>query len=395
MNPTLTGLLLVCLPLFSACAANPPREQAPPPARVESVPLATAESPGTATPAKPAPVTSSVPPANSASAVSPAPAAAIAPLPAKLPGETHPGQFAFARELSAKLGPSRPDRSEAAINAILAGAEYRESIIDAMTRPAESVKTWREYRPIFINDARTDGGVAFLRENRAMLDEVSTKYGVPSEVIVAIIGVETSYGRITGNYRVLDALATLAFYFPRRAPFFRGELAQLLSLPEGTFPQPIEMLKGSYAGAMGWGQFMPTSFANWATDHDADGDIDLWGSKPDIFASIANYFVEHGWQTGAPVVDRARAAADAAPYTAPGLEPSTSIARLRELGYSAEAPLGDALPVSLITLEGADGKEYWITHQNFFVISRYNRSPMYSLAVHQLAQAIKAGAARG
>jgi len=393
MNRLFLLMVLAWLPLLGACAADRSRDERT--VDAPSGPLA--RDPQGAS--KPAVTTATTPPVNAAPAApapliaaTPAVPAAVAPLPEKLPGETHPGQFAFARELAVKLGATRPDRSEAAINAILAGAEYRESIIAAMTRPAESVKAWREYRPIFINDARIDGGVAFLRDNRALLDEVSAQYGVPSEVIVAIIGVETSYGRITGSYRVLDALATLAFYFPRRAPFFRGELAQLLSLPEETFPQPIESLMGSYAGAMGWGQFMPTSFANWAVDHDRDGSIDLWNSKADIFASIAKYFVDHGWQDDAPVVHRARAEAHAQPFVAAGLDPAVSVGRLRELGYEPETKLDDAMPASLITLEGAQGREYWITHQNFFVISRYNRSPMYSLAVHQLAERIRAGA---
>lgn len=380
MNRPFVFISLLGVPLLVACAANPSRADLRQ-ATVESRPLAPTTGAPTNAVIKPAVATATIPPVN----------AAIAPMPAKLPGETHPGQFAFARELAQKLGTARPDRSEAAINAILAGATYQQSIIDAITRPAEG-KPWSAYRPIFINDARIDGGVAFMRENRALLDEVSSRYGVPSEIIVAIIGVETSYGRITGNYRVLDALTTLAFHYPKRAPFFRGELVQLLSLPERTFPQPIEALQGSYAGAMGWGQFMPTSFANWAVDHDADGDIDLWASKPDIFASIAKYFIDHGWQSNAPVVHRARADAGATAYVAPGLDPSLDVARLRELGYRAEIALDDKLPASLITLEGSDGPEYWMTHQNFFVISRYNRSPMYSLAVYQLAERIKAGA---
>jgi len=378
MNRSIVFLMLMSVPLLVACAATPRRADARE-VQVESRPLA---RPAAAAPVKPAVIAATIPPAN----------AVVAPLPAKLPGETHPGQFALARELGAKLGGTRLDRTESAINAILAGATYQQSIIDAITRPAEG-KPWRDYRPIFINDARIDGGVVFLRENRVLLDEVSKKYGVPAEVIVAIIGVETSYGRITGNYRVLDALTTLAFYYPKRAPFFRGELVQLLSLPEETFPKPIEALQGSYAGAMGWGQFMPTSFANWAVDHDADGDIDLWSSKHDIFASIANYFVKHGWQTGGPVVHRARAEAGVKPFVAAGLEPALDVARLRDLGFRAENEIDGKLPASMITLEGSEGTEYWITHQNFFVISRYNRSPMYSLAVHQLAERIRTGAA--
>ncbi len=385
----LTALLLLSIvPLLSSCAASTGgmRDDALAAGR------GSAASPTAAT----APAAIATPAVNAAPRAQPGtPAATVSPpveaLPALLPGETHPGQFAFARALAAKLGPGRADRSEAAINQILDGARYQQSIIDAITRPAEG-KPWRDYRPIFINDARIRGGVEFLRANRAQLESAAKRYGVPVEIIVAIIGVETSYGKNTGSYRVLDALATLAFHYPKRAPFFRGELEQLLSLPARSFPQPIDQLKGSYAGAMGWGQFMPTSFAEWGVDADQDESIDLWSSKPDIFASIANYFIEHGWVSGESVVHRASARNDATTVTREGLEPTMTVGQLRGLGYSASEPLADSTPSNLVELDGAQGKEYWITHQNFYVISRYNRSPMYSLAVYQLAQEIKAGA---
>lgn len=278
------------------------------------------------------------------------------------------------------------------IRSVLAGAEHRQSIIDAMSRPAEAVRPWRDYRPIFINDARISGGKAFYAENRAALDRVAAETGVPAEYIVAIIGVETSYGRVTGNYRVLDALYTLAFGFPRRAPFFAGELAQLFALEKEEPQLDLAALKGSYAGAMGMGQFMPSSYRLWAKDGDGDGRRDLLTHKPDVFASIANYFVIHGWERGGPVVARADKAEGAAEFVPSGdpksLEPDHPLSLLAEQGFTPRAgePVGEGATV--IALDGDAGREYWLGYRNFYVISRYNRSPMYSLAVHQLAQAI-------
>ncbi|GGJ97968.1 lytic murein transglycosylase B [Luteimonas terricola] len=278
------------------------------------------------------------------------------------------------------------------IRSVLAGAEHKQSIVDAMSRPAEAVRPWRDYRPIFINDARISGGRAFYAENRAALDRVAADTGVPAEYIVAIIGVETSYGRITGNHRVLDALYTLAFGFPRRAPFFAGELAQLFALVAEEPQLDLAALKGSYAGAMGMGQFMPSSYRLWAKDGDGDGRRDLLTHKPDVFASIANYFVIHGWERGAPVVARADKAAGAEEFVPSGdpksLEPDHSLPLLAQQGFTPRPgePVGEGATV--IALDGDAGREYWLGYRNFYVISRYNRSPMYSLAVHQLAQAI-------
>ena len=278
------------------------------------------------------------------------------------------------------------------IRTALAQAEMKQSILDAMSRPAEKVRSWAEYRPIFMTDARIAGGQAFYREHRAALDRVSAGTGVPAEYIVAIIGVETSYGRITGNYRVLDALYTLAFGYPKRAPFFGGELAQLFALAQEE-RLDITALKGSYAGAMGWGQFMPSSYRLWGKDGDGDGVRDLLTETDDIFASIANYFVAHGWNPGGPVVARADRAPDAQDFK-PELEPEFTLAKLGTLGYTPRqgeptVPAGQG--ATLVTLQGADGPEYWIGYRNFYVITRYNHSPMYAMAVHQLAQAIRAG----
>ncbi|WP_242112514.1 lytic murein transglycosylase B [Luteimonas aquatica] len=278
------------------------------------------------------------------------------------------------------------------IRTTLAQAQYQQKIIDAITRPAEAVKPWRDYRPIFMTDARIQGGVAFYNENRAALDRISAETGVPAEMIVAIIGVETHYGRITGNYRVIDALYTLAFWHPKRAPFFAGELAQLFALVKEEPQLDINGLKGSYAGAMGFGQFMPSSWRNWGKDGDGDGRRDLLTHKPDVFASIANYFVAHGWQRGGPVVARATRAADGVDFALGSLDPIYPLSGLAARGYRPQAgePVGDG--ATLLSLDGEAGKEYWFGYRNFFVISRYNRSPMYSLAVYQLSQAIRNGA---
>lgn len=301
--------------------------------------------------------------------------------------ETHPGQREFARELALEARASRPDLTEAKILAILDEAKKQPGIIAAMTRPAEA-RPWRDYRPIFLTEARVAQGAAFWREHAALLEPIATEYGVPPEMIVAILGVETSYGRNTGTWRALDALATLAFHYPPRAAYFRGELKRLLLLPEGTFPMPLGEIRGSYAGAMGLPQFMPTSYATWAVDRDGDGRIDLWNSHADIFASVAKYFVDHGWQPGGPVTDRARAADGAIEPERDGFRPIHTVGALAAAGFPIAAARDPETPATLVRLEGDGGPEYWVTYQNFFVITRYNRSPLYAMAVHQLSQAI-------
>lgn len=280
------------------------------------------------------------------------------------------------------------------IRDMLAQAVYKQSIIDAINRPAEAVKPWSDYRKIFLTPARIDGGIAFYRDNRDALDQVSAQTGVPAEYIVAIIGVETSYGRNTGSYRVLDALYTLAFDHPRRAPFFAGELAQLFALTAQEPQLDLPTLKGSYAGAMGMGQFMPSSYRLWAKDGDLDGRRDLLTHKPDVFASIANYFVIHGWQRGGPVVARAALDQYKKEWTPENLEPVHRLSDLAERGYRPMAGEPVTEGATVVGLDGDDGREFWLGYRNYYVITRYNRSPMYALAVHQLAQAIRAGAVR-
>ncbi|MFI4969698.1 MAG: lytic murein transglycosylase B [Lysobacterales bacterium] len=297
-------------------------------------------------------------------------------------------QRAFAAEVASEGGP-RAD----AVLATLSGAKVQQSILDAIARPAEATRPWSAYRPIFLTEQRIGDGIAFYRANRELLDRVGVEYGVPPSVIVAILGVETSYGRIAGKYRVLDALATLAFHYPPRGAFFRGELKQLFLLGDRHLAYPIDQLRGSYAGAMGWGQFMPTSIAQWAKDEDGDGRIDLWNSLPDITASVANYFAAHGWQKDQPVAVRAQAASDARALDPANSEPVYPVQQMEAWGYAPLERVDADTPSTLLKLEGERGTECWLTFKNFHVITRYNRSPLYSMAVWQLAEAIAAGAA--
>ena len=290
----------------------------------------------------------------------------------------------FADDVAREGGLDRND-----VFATVSKARYQQSIIDAISRPAEA-KAWKDYRPIFVTDRRVEDGVAFLHANAPLLKKIEAEFGVPAPLIVTILGVETNYGRVTGRYRVLDALATLAFAYPPRQEFFRSELKQLFLLRGVEFPYPLDSLMGSYAGAMGWGQFMPSSVAKFARDYDGDGKVDLWNSTADICASVANYFVAHGWQKGGPVAVAADVAADAHALTPAGLEPAWSLQQLTEWGYRSSEKFDPMTPATLITLDGEQGREVWITFENFYSISRYNRSPLYSLAVYQLSQAIAA-----
>jgi membrane-bound lytic murein transglycosylase B len=299
--------------------------------------------------------------------------------------ETHPGQNALVREVAQDTG-----KDPSALNALLDGAKRQQSILDAMGRPAES-KPWSVYRPIFVNEKRIDGGIAFYREHRALLEQISQKYGVAPEYIVAIIGVETSYGGNTGHYKVLDALVTLGLYYPPRAAFFRSELKTLLELPDTHLAGPIPSLTGSYAGAEGWGQFMPSSIRDYAVDEDGDGRIDLRNSMPDILASVANYFAGHGWVRGGEVAARAQPDGSVKSIAVKDAKPQWPLEQLEAWGYAPLQPMNPGQLSSLQTLAGENGPEYWFTFANFYVITRYNRSPLYAMAVDQLAKAIAAG----
>jgi len=272
---------------------------------------------------------------------------------------------------------------------LLRGAQIQPAIIDAMQKPAEKAKLWYEYRPIFLNERRIREGADFWIAHRQVLDEASMKSGVAPEYLAAILGVETYYGRLTGSYRVLDALTTLAFDYPARSQFFREELEQFLLLTRD-LQMDARTLKGSYAGAMGAPQFMPSNYRRYALDADADGRIDLWSNWADVCSSVGNYLKEHGWNAGEPVLIEASAAADK-PESLDGrkLDLSESVGSLMTKGISFDSPLPADAPALLIAADESDGTHWRVGFNNFYVITRYNHSPLYAMAVYELAGAIK------
>ena len=296
--------------------------------------------------------------------------------------EPHPGAEAFIERVSQEHGIDAE-----AVRAVLNEARYQQSIIDAISRPAEA-RPWFQYRPIFMTETRIAAGAEFWRANASLLAEISDRFGVPIEVIVAIVGVETSYGMNTGSFRVIDALATLGFYFPRRAEFFASELGHFIVLADEE-NLPLFEVRGSYAGAMGIGQFIPSSYRAYAVDFDGSGRRDLWRSLPDALGSVANYLAVHRWEAGAPIV----LAVDAVPADLDEefpIRPRHSLDELAALGIEFDAgELQGDTPATLIELEAAEGSEHWIGLNNFYVITRYNRSPLYAMAVTQLAEAIR------
>lgn len=272
-------------------------------------------------------------------------------------------------------------------------AERKDRILESIARPAERTLEWHEYRKIFIKEPRISQGVAFWAENEALLDEAEARYGVAPEYIVAILGVETRYGRITGSYRVLDALTTLAFDYPPRSSFFRKELTQylLLAREEG---QDATAFTGSYAGAMGYGQFIPSSYRAYAVDFNDDGARDIWASEADAIGSVANYFNRHGWRAGEPVAFQVSLNNQEADGVAnESLKPERSVGELQALGVGVDGlppEVDPSLPANLYRMMQEDGPEYWLGLKNFYVITRYNHSRLYALAVHQLSQEVLA-----
>ena len=274
------------------------------------------------------------------------------------------------------------------IRDVLAGSSLQQSIIDAMSRPAERVKPWHEYRAIFLTSERIAAGVQFFAEHREKLARIEAETGVPPEMILGIVGVESYFGRITGKHRVVDALTTLGFHYPPRATFFRKELAQAFLL-ENEEQLDLATLKGSYAGAMGPPQFIPSSYRAYAVDGNGDGQRDLIGSWDDILASVANYFAVHGWRDGEIVATTGTVAADRPDLPLQDrLKLQSTVASLSDAGIFFATDLDGSAAAGVWKLEGADGDEFWVGFNNLYVITRYNRSVMYALATWQLGQAI-------
>ncbi len=276
-----------------------------------------------------------------------------------------------------------------ALRALFEQVRVQSQVLGAMQSQSRP-RPWFEYRPAFVNRTRIAGGARFWQDNAAALERAQAQYGVPPELVVATIAAETLFGKMMGSHPVLDSLATLAFEYPKRADFFRGELEQFLLLARELEIDPTQP-RGSFAGAMGIPQFMPTSYRKYAVDFDGDGRIDLFRSAADAIGSVANYYRLFGWVTGGPVAVRLSAPAGVAEAQAKlGIRPHTTVGALRELGVVPATEVDPALSAMVFPLVMKDGIEYWIGFDNFFVITRYNRAIHYAMAVFELAREIRA-----
>ena len=294
-----------------------------------------------------------------------------------------PEIVAFVNEVAERDGIKRSE-----LRRLLKEAQPQPKIIEIMNRPLEKVAPWYEYRERFVNPERINDGVQFWSDHRLTLEQVAAAYQVPAEYIVAILGVETRYGRNTGSYRALDALTTLAFDYPPREKFFRGELEEFLALAKENRLDPLTV-KGSYAGALGVPQFMPSQYRRYAVDADTDQRRDLWNDWDDILASVANYLHEHGWTPGGPVL--AETTLDPSPnfqIEPHNLELTETVDSLAARGVRVAAEVPADTPVLLMSAEQRDGPAYRVGFHNFYVLTRYNASVRYAMAVYELAQAI-------
>ncbi len=275
------------------------------------------------------------------------------------------------------------------LQALFQQVDVKQSILKAISRPAEKSIPWYRYQAIFVNEKRIRGGVKFWSRYRQTLDRAKQVYGIPPEILVALIGVETRYGENMGHYRVIDALSTLAFHYPARQRFFRSELANFLILTRQEKLSPL-MPHGSYAGAMGWGQFMPSSYLSYAIDFNDDGHRNIWTDPVDAIGSVAHYLARHGWQAGKSLAYPVKLAhAPPVQLLEKGYRPSLTRSVLEQAGISVIDLPDDEDKWALIALTQKKGEEYWLVGQNFYVITRYNHSKMYAMAVIQLAEAIK------
>lgn len=298
------------------------------------------------------------------------------------PAPLRPQVEAFVAEMADKHGIARAE-----LRALMQQARLQRDILRAMSAQT-TARPWHRYRPLYVNADRIAGGVRFWDAHAALLERAEREFGVPAEIVVATIGVETIYGTFMGTHRVLDALTTLAFDFPRRADFFRGELEQFLLLARDRILDPLTM-KGSYAGAMGIPQFLPSSYQRYAIDFDGDGRKNLWSNVADAIGSVANYYRAFGWQAERPIVVGATVEGEAhAVLAEQGIEPRLDPAALREAGVTPLADIGEER-VAMLVLEGATGPEYWLGLNNFYMITRYNRSVNYAMSVYQLAREIR------
>lgn len=365
-------------------AADAPGEAAAPAATTPAAPSAATDiPPPAATPPAATASTPSVPPS-----VPPAVPPAAAPSAADTAGidfshfdQSRPEIRSYIDQLVAQ-GFTR-DR----LTALIAAAEPQPRIIDAISRPAEKTLQWWEYRARVLTPERIDAGVQLWREHKELLDQIAIEYQVSPEYLIAVLGVETRYGRVTGRFRVIDALATLAFDYPPRASYFRKELTEFLLLAREEKFDPLS-IRGSYAGAMGALQFMPSSYRKFAVSEQHAPHRDLWGDWGDIFASTANYLHQSGWQYGAPVLAEAQLPAEQGLVAPEHMALNDTLGDLRTRGVTVASELPDDTPALLLAAPQQDAYGYRVGFKNFYVITRYNNSPLYAMAVYDLAQAI-------
>ncbi len=290
---------------------------------------------------------------------------------------------AFVDEIAGRHGLDRES-----MRRLFAQIKPQPSIIRAMNAPSTALP-WHAFRKGHVDPVRISGGVKFWNQHAAILARATREYGVPEEIITATIGIETHYGGYTGEFKILDALATLAFDYPKRAAFFRDELEQFVLMgKEGALD--LGRLRGSYAGAMGIPQFMPSSYRKYAVDFDGDGKRNLWSSVPDVIGSVANYYKLHEWQPGEPVTMPARVSGTPDASLTDDITPKTKISEFRKLGIEPVGEVSDDALAALLPLETESGVQYWLGFKNFYVITRYNRSTNYAMAVYEIAQGIKA-----
>lgn len=294
-----------------------------------------------------------------------------------------------ARDFAARMASKHSFREEE-LSRWLVSAEKQQKIIDAISRPAEKTLEWKSYRKIFLTEERAAAGRAFIEQHKKAFERAESNPGLSRYFAAAVIGVETRFGQHRGTYRVIDALSTLAFDYPPRAAFFEKELEQFLLLAREQDFDPLA-LKGSYAGAMGYGQFIPSSYRAYAIDFDGDGVADILDNPVDAIGSVSNYFARHGWKPGQPVAEPVKVTGAQAKMASDSLKPKRTVGDFRAAGLAVAANLPDNAPARLLRLEGDSGAEYWLTFHNFYVITRYNHSSLYAMAVLQLANELRGG----
>ncbi|MGM0524907.1 MAG: lytic murein transglycosylase B [Pseudomonadota bacterium] len=279
------------------------------------------------------------------------------------------------------------DFDRSTLESWLAEAKKNQEVLEAIQRPWEA-KPWYQYHPIFLTEKRLNAGVKFWQQHQESLAKAENEFGVPAEVIVAIIGIETFYGSYLGKYPVLDSLYTLAFHYPPRSSFFRSELSEYLRLARAENWQITEQL-GSYAGAMGLGQFISSSYRHYAVDFDNDGQRNILDNPVDAIGSVANYFSEHRWQADAPIATQPDQQQDWSQVATDGMKPDTTVAKLREKGFNIDNQYAGSLKVKVLQFETEKGHQYWLGFDNFYAITRYNHSPLYAMVAYQLSQQLK------